>query len=293
MIYLHKNEFIKIAITLICTLLGVFLPNSFLWVLAAINVLTIGIVHGANDLYILSKHVKTLKKWSFSYLFLSYVFFVFIMVLALYRVPQIALIIFVLMSAFHFGEQQWHSLNNINLIKLQLFYVAYGAFLFSLLFYTHQEQTVFIVREISGFMLTSTVFIYLLITSSLGAVILLFLNFKQLKNQLFFQLLAMVSLFFLFTKTSLMWSFSVYFVLWHSIPSLKEQATKLYPSQDNPIRKFVLLALPYWFLSMLGFVAILFFFKGQTSSLLALFFGFLAAITIPHVVVIFWMHQKK
>jgi hypothetical protein len=35
------------------------------------------------------------------------------------------------------------------------------------------------------------------------------------------------------------------------------------------------------------------FFRENTASLLALFFGFLAAITIPHVGVIFWMHQKN
>ena len=38
----------KILITLICTVLGVLLPDSFLTFLAAINVLTIGIIHGAN-----------------------------------------------------------------------------------------------------------------------------------------------------------------------------------------------------------------------------------------------------
>lgn len=293
MTYLKKNELKKLAITLTCTLLGVFLPKAFLWVLAAINVLTIGIIHGANDLYILSKHVKTLKNSPFYYLFLSYVFFVFIMILTLYRVPQLALLIFVLVSAFHFGEQQWHKSNSISLIKLHMFYIAYGALLFSLLFYTHQDQTLLIVQEISGIVLQASIFENFFLLSSIICFVFLILNLSQLKHQLVFQFLGLASLVLLFTQTSLLWSFSVYFVLWHSIPSLQEQALALYPNHHKPIFKFIRLALPYWVLSILGFSLLLFFFREHVSSLLSLFFGFLAAITIPHVVVIFWMHQKK
>ena len=72
----------KILITLICTMLGVLLPDMFLTFLAAINVLTIGIIHGANDLYIVSKIRRTTTKQHFSYLFIIYILFVFIMVLA-------------------------------------------------------------------------------------------------------------------------------------------------------------------------------------------------------------------
>ena len=55
----------KILITLICTLLGAFLPDVFLTFLAAINVLTIGIIHGANDLYIVSIINRTTTKQQF------------------------------------------------------------------------------------------------------------------------------------------------------------------------------------------------------------------------------------
>ena len=67
----------KILITLICTVLGVLMPDSFLNFLAAVNVLTIGIIHGANDLYIASIIKITTTKQHFSYLFIIYVFSVF------------------------------------------------------------------------------------------------------------------------------------------------------------------------------------------------------------------------
>ena len=290
---LSKYESQKIGITLICTLLGLTMPASFLWGIAAINVLTIGVIHGANDLYILSGFKKSPIKSQFGYLFFSYIFFVFIMVLALFHVPQLALLLFVLVSSFHFGEQQWHKNTFVNLSKLQLFYLAYGAFLFSLLFYTHQDQTLSIIQQISGLQIDPNAILYSLIASFLATIFFGVLNLGQLKPQLLFQLVALFALILLFTQTSLLWSFSVYFVLWHSIPSLKEQANVLYPNDLKPIRKYIKLALPYWFLSLIGFAIALYFFNDNTASMLALFFGFLAAITIPHVGVIFWMHQKN
>lgn len=290
---LSKYESQKIGITLICTLLGLTMPASFLWGIAAINVLTIGVIHGANDLYILSGFKKSPIKSQFGYLFFSYIFFVFIMVLALFHVPQLALLLFVLVSSFHFGEQQWHKNTFVNLSKLHLFYLAYGAFLFSLLFYTHQDQTLSIIQQISGLQIDPNAILYSLIASFLATIFFGVLNLGQLKPQLLFQLVALFALILLFTQTSLLWSFSVYFVLWHSIPSLKEQANVLYPNDLKPIRKYIKLALPYWFLSLIGFAIALYFFNDNTASMLALFFGFLAAITIPHVGVIFWMHQKN
>lgn len=283
----------KIGITLICTLLGLALPMSFLWVLAAINVLIIGVIHGANDLYILSKYSKTTKKRQFGYLFVSYVFFVSIMVLALYNVPQYALLLFVLASSFHFGEQQWHKNSIVKSAKLHIFFIVYGAFLFSLLFFTHQDQTLSIIQEISGIQMEQNMLLHILITSFILTVFFGLLNIKQIKTQFFFQFLALLSLLLLFTQTSLLWSFSVYFVLWHSIPSLKEQAVVLYPNDMHPIYTYFKQALPYWILSLIGLAVAFVFFKDNTASLLSLFFGFLAAITIPHVLVIFWMHQKN
>lgn len=290
---LYNVERQKIGITLICTLLGLVLPTSFLWVLAAINVLIIGIIHGANDLYIISKYSKTTKKRQFGYLFVSYVFFVSIMVLALYNVPQFALLLFVLASSFHFGEQQWHKNSIVKSAKLHLFYIVYGIFLFSLLFFTHQDQTLSIVQEISGLQIAPQILLYMLIGSAVATVFFATLNINQLKSQFLFQFLALIVLVLLFTQTSLLWSFSVYFVLWHSIPSLKEQADVLYPDEAKPIYKYFRLALPYWILSLVGFGVALIFFRENSASLLSLFFGFLAAITIPHVGVIFWMHQKN
>lgn len=293
MIRLSNNEHKKILITLICMLLGALLPKSILWAFAAINVLTIGIIHGANDLFILSKYIKTPKKRQFSYLFGSYVIFVLAMVFALFHVPQWSLLLFVMVSAFHFGEQQWHKSYYTNATLTNLFYAFYGLFLFALLFCTHLEETIEIIHDISSIFLPVSFFWVLLGISFFATLVLLILNLNKFRHQLLFQFLALLVLSLLFFQTSLLWSFSVYFVLWHSLPSLNEQAQVLYPSAKKPAQVYIRFALPYWILAMAGFGVALFFYKENTDSLISLFFSFLAAITLPHVFVIFRMHQKK
>lgn len=291
--FLSKSKFVKIIFTLLCVVLGVILPEHFLVPIAILNVLTIGVIHGSNDLFILSKTLTTSKNTPFAFLFFSYTLFVLIMVLALNRVPQWALLLFVSASAFHFGEQQWHNSSYVNTAKLNMFYGAYGTFLFSLLFYTHANQTTEIIYDIANLLITEDFLWSLLILSGILLLIASLVNFNQIKEQLFFQLVILLVLILLFSQTSLVWSFSVYFVLWHSIPSLREQANVLFPYSKTPILAYMRHALLYWIMAMVGFGFISFFCTDNTTSLLALFFSFLAAITIPHVVVIFWMHKKK
>ena len=282
----------KILITLICTVLGVLLPDSFLTFLAAINVLTIGIIHGANDLYIVSKIKITTTKQHFSYLFIIYVLFVFVMVLALYRFPLWSLLLFVIISSFHFGEQQWFQKSTIISAGLYFFYTAFGIMLFALLFFTHKSETADIVFEITRMRIPDYFFERCLLFSSTLFVFFLFVVGKRLKPQLLMQAISLLVLILLFSRTSLLWSFSVYFVLWHSLPSLKEQAVVLHPHYSSPTLSYVKSALPYWLLSLIGLTAAVLFVDNETISMTSLFFAFLAAITIPHVIVIFFMHKN-
>ena len=133
-------DILKVLITLVCTGLGAVLPDDILNFFAAINVLTIGIIHGANDLYIISKIRKTTTKQHFGYLFVIYVLFVFIMVFSLYRFPIWSLLLFVVISSFHFGEQQWYQKTIAKSVKVHFFYAAFGFMLFALLFFTNKLQ---------------------------------------------------------------------------------------------------------------------------------------------------------
>ena len=292
MIKINHYDILKILITLICTGLGAILDETLLSFFAAINVLTIGIIHGANDLYILSKLNKNPKKQHFIYLFIIYVIFVFVMVFALYRFPFWSLLLFVIISSFHFGEQQWHQNTILKSATLYFFYAVFGLLLFALLFFTHKTETENIIFEITQVQLPTYLFDRLLLFVSSIFIIFSFINFKKLKPQLFIQAVGFLSLMLLFYQTSLLWSFSVYFVLWHSFPSLIEQADVLYKYQSSPVRSYIKSALPYWVLSLIGLTVAILLVDNEIVSLTSLFFAFFAAITIPHVIAIFLMHKK-
>jgi Brp/Blh family beta-carotene 15,15'-monooxygenase len=292
MVKINHFDISKILITLICTGLGTVLSDHILSFLAAVNVLTIGIIHGANDLYIASKIKRTVRKYQFSYLFVIYILFVFVMVFALYSFPLASLLLFVIISSFHFGEQQWYQKTIVKSVKLYIFYAAFGFLLFALLFYTHKLHTAKIIFEITQQQVPNFFFDRFTIFASIFSAFLLIINIKQIKSQLFVQTIGLLSLLFLFSQTSLMWSFSVYFVLWHSIPSLKDQAAVLYPYDSSPIRSYITSAIPYWLLSLIGLMVAVLLVDNKTISMTSLFFAFLAAITIPHVIAIFLMHKK-
>ena len=96
----------------------------------------------------------------------------------------------------------------------------------------------------------------------------------------------------LFKVGSLIWGFALYFIFWHSIPSLQDQIKFLYGnySFDN-FKLYFKVAFIYWIISLLGIVILYLLFKDETLFD-ALFFSFLAAITFPHAFVILKMSQQ-
>ena len=204
---------------------------------------------------------------------------------------MIALLFFVLFSCYHFGEQQWTNQFQSKINYPQFFYFFYGAFLFSMLFWSHAVQTQFIIKELSDLHIAPISFQYIAYTSVCLCVLYLFLQFSSSKTLIIDVLLQSSLLMLLFWTTNLLVSFGTYFIIWHSWPSLQDQSRTLY-NKPNAYYAYLKDAFPYWMISILGLS--LFFVYNEQIGLnpFALFFAFLAAITFPHVLVIFGLHQK-
>ena len=97
----------------------------------------------------------------------------------------------------------------------------------------------------------------------------------------------------IFKTSTLIWSFTIYFILWHSIPSMMDQINFLYGSTTyENFKKYFSSAFLYWIISLLGISVLYLMFKNE-YFFDALFFSFLAAITFPHVWVIVNMFKAK
>ena len=284
----QKLDDIRVYVTISCGIISFITTSLAIDYLAIFGVLTLGILHGANDLSLLQS-IRFMR--TKSQRFLVYIATVLLFSLILYHFPMTALLFFVLFSCYHFGEQQWTHRFQSKTNSPQFFYFVYGAFLFSMLFWSHAEQTQFIIKELSDLNIARISFQYMTFASVCLCVLYLILQFSTAKILIIDVLLQSALLILLFWTTNLIVSFGTYFIIWHSWPSLQDQTRTLY-NKPNAYFEYLKDAFHYWIISILGLS--LFFVYNEQIGLnpLALFFAFLAAITFPHVLVIFGLHQK-
>ena len=198
-----------------------------------------------------------------------------------------------MVSCYHFGEQHWNDkLDNIN--KPLLFYTFYGSTIFLMLFSFHISEVKNVIYEISSVNIPIQFFLFSLLI--IGFISIIFMLYV-IKNFKFFliELMLLGTLAILFWKSSLLFGFGLYFVLWHSLPSLKSQIKYLYgPEEDSPYSKYLKSAFLYWILALIGLMTSYFYGSLPKDQYLSIFFSFLAAITFPHVIVMGIMfHSHK
>ena len=261
-----------------------------------IFIFSFGILHGANDL-VLIKNLKGNKNRSFLTFLLTYVLVVLVSAVLFWTIPLIALSAFVVISAYHFGEQHFQELENYRWSwGKPLFYFIYGSFILLMLFYFHGVEVQKIIQSITGSKIT-------LVVSSLpviifGILLLLmmvynFFNLPNFKKSIATEIIYLMVFALIFKLGSLIWGFAIYFILWHSIPSLHDQIKFLYGkySFDN-FKSYFRSAFIYWIISLIG-IALFYYFLRDQQIFDAIFFSFIAAITFPHAFVILKMFEKK
>ena len=282
----HKFLIILQLITLTCIIFAVFCNDSSQNLISFLGIFSFGILHGANDLKIINKNFNKNQKKLKGLFFLSYLLVVILGIVIFYWIPGIALISFVLVSCYHFGEQHLERIVDLKKGK-SFFYFTYGAFIFLMLFSLHYNETVKVIFQISGKALPLNFFIYSLLVTSIAIVIQALFHFKNSKllMQEFF-LLGLLAL--LFTSSNLLFSFGIYFVIWHSLPSLNSQVKFLYNdtvSDKTGYKKYIKASFLYWILALGSLGGVYFFADISREQFLPLFFSFLAAITFPHAIV--------
>ena len=258
-------------------------------------IFTFGILHGANDLVLISQ-LKSGKKSEFIKILLSYVTIVLISVLLFTKIPIVALVLFILVSSYHFGEQHWQViLRDGTILLIKLFQFNFGLLLLMLLFSFNKQAVIQIVNKITNIIVTEhEISVALLITIGVFLVnsILLMKTSTCFKKNAIEQLFYLLLLCIIFKVSGLIWGFTIYFIFWHSIPSLYDQIKFLYGNYSfSNFKKYFKSAFIYWILSLLG-ISVLFLISKDWVIFDALFFSFLAAITFPHAIVIVKMYER-
>ena len=293
------SKYLNFAI--VASFLGIwinsFFTKEFQILIGFILILSFGILHGANDL-LLIKRVNTKKKeLSFYKILIYYILIVIIGALLFYLIAWLALLLFIIISGYHFGEQHWEELEISNNKWIRsLFQFNYGAFILLLLFYFHNEEVKKIVYQITRISFANFNIPIFLISFGFSLVLISVLLYHQnpkFKKHIIINIFYLLVFSIIFKTASLIWGFALYFILWHSIPSIIGQLKFLYgESNFSNFKKYFRSAFIYWIASLFG-IAILYLFFRNAEIFDAMFFSFLAAITFPHALVIIKMFDQK
>ncbi len=291
-----KVHNLTIVISFFCIWLSGYFSQQIQLFSAFILVFSFGILHGANDIVILNKMQEKTVIISKIKLLFYYITTVLVTVCLFYFIPIVGLLFFVLLSAYHFGEQHWHSKLASQLKIVRFFQLIYGCFILFLLFQFHFQEVKKVVFEITNLSITKfyNQFIFYVLTFLLLVTgLYLAIKSKKFKFSLLIEVFYLIIFALIFKITTLLWGFAIYFIFWHSIPSLIEQITFLYGNWSKTnFLSYCKSASGYWFVSIIGIV-VLYYFLDDKKLFEALFFSFLAAITFPHVIVMLLMFQKK
>jgi len=285
----------RIVIFIISIALSYLLPVIYQDILGFILILSIGIIHGANDLLIIKKYTrKSSLKSQISY-FLYYLGLVFLGFVFFYLFPSIALISFVLISIYHFGEQHWEfKVSNANIINVKRIYpiILHGLIFFVIVFMNNINIVNVVLLDFNTISLN---YIYLRIFLIVLFLIymLLLLSSNSMRSYFIDELVFFILLFILTLNSSLIFGFSIYFIFFHSVLSIKDQVKYIY-GDDNLeyIKKYLISALPYFILAILFLIGFYLFIDFESLDILPIMFTFLAAITFPHVIVIEKMYSS-
>ncbi|AUC16346.1 hypothetical protein BTO06_14830 [Tenacibaculum sp. SZ-18] len=258
--------------------------------LAYILILSFGIIHGANDLRLIERKYINFNKSVFTKIISAYILFVGITGGLFYFFPITALTLFVVLSSYHFGEEHLSSKINKSLKTSPILYTIHGLLIFSIIFLCNQNAVIEIIQEITNKVVPSHYFTIFLI----GSITFLFLFFlvklktKEIKLvEILEETFYLLILYVIFKTASLIWSFAIYFVFWHSIPSLIRQVKYLYGNHKaSSFKEYLKSSFLYWVISIVGLVVIYFLFNNNENLFTPILFILLACITFPHVWII-------
>ena len=293
------SKYLNIAI--VVSFFGLWIDSFFSHqvqiIVGFLLIFSFGILHGANDL-LLIENISTRKQViPYFKIIVYYLLVVLVGALLFYLIPWLALLLFLVVSAYHFGEQQWQNLKPlVSKWFTVLFQFFYGAIILFLLFAFHVNEVKNIVFQIIKISIDIHYIVIVLKIISVILIVLgtyLYWKFEIVRKQLLTETFYLLLFIIIFKSSSLIWGFALYFVLWHSIPSIIDQIKFLHGIYSFPLFvTYCRSAVLYWGISILGISVLYFVFK-QEQLFNALFFSFLAAITFPHALVITKMFSGK
>lgn len=257
--------------------------------LAYAIILTVGVLHGANDITLIKTiSSKRGSKVRYSKVLLYYLITVLLILAVFFVYPPLALTLFILISSYHFGEQHLKQATISSNWLSKSCYFFYGLVILFMIFTLNVNKTAPIFLEVTGFEPSPIFFGTTLAIAIVGLLISYSVLWyrKQVHLNVLEELAFLVILALVFTVADLLWAFAIYFVLWHSVPSLRDQIHLLHGKAEiKGLKTYLKTSWLYWLASIVGLVVLYLVLQGNNDYFISILVYFLAAITFPHVIV--------
>ncbi|NBT08576.1 MAG: hypothetical protein EBS98_07220 [Chitinophagia bacterium] len=272
---------------------SVFVLNNSTQISFLIIVLILfGVPHGALDLYI-DQHLH--KSESNQKIFLlKYIANIIAYALVWYFLPVAALIIFILITAYHFGEMDWLGKTDNAVQKMAYSMIGLLWILlllsknisFALQIFIRMERSAF--NESQWTRLAHSIFPITLMGLVLVYIILFFFkNYFFSKNKYYYYSLLQQIILIVFAFYMPLWlCFAFYFGFWHSLLSFdKIRITFDMPNNLNGWKNLLVKAAPFSIMAWFGFVYITFLTLNSkdASGIFTLLFISLSVLALPHL----------
>ncbi|SEI78111.1 beta-carotene 15,15'-monooxygenase, Brp/Blh family [Cyclobacterium xiamenense] len=250
----------------------------FEWVLIGIVLVTVGIPHGSLDHLLLNPSIGKVHLLKFIGKYLA-IILVYLSVWLLLPVP--ALLAFLAMSAYHFGQS--HFIHTPLFFLKKTTYLLTGVFYLSVLFWGDFASTTEILGGIADTSPLAPYGWYVIIGSfSISAILII----RNLPRKWWLHLVEMLLMGSLFYHLPLLLGFILYFGFWHSLPSMQvEYSTLKHHFGPQGLKTFIGKMIPFTAASILGMSAILaiVYPRSSTEELILLFFVLVSLISAPHI----------
>lgn len=272
-----SGKILGIAIALVYLLF--FQGNqNFEWILFGTILLTIGIPHGALDHLLLNPMInnKGLVKFIFKYLVIIILYSI---IWIFFPIP--ALLAFIAMSAYHFGQSHfiWTTLT----YQKKIIYLLTGVYYLSVIFWGDFNNTAAILNNLINIEPLQHYGLPIIISSLLISIVLI--NRNNLKNWKILSL-EMIVVGILLYHLPLLVAFIIYFGFWHALPSMHEEYLSLKNYFfKNKLKSFIMRMIPFTAVSIGGMIVILalFYSSSEAEELILMFFILVSLISAPHI----------
>jgi Brp/Blh family beta-carotene 15,15'-monooxygenase len=266
------------------------LPSQHQDALSVMLILLFGIPHGALDEHIQLNHssVGTFKFYTY------YLGAIGVNVALWFIIPPLALIFFLLLSAYHFGQSQFEGMFRLKFWP-KLYFLIWGVAVLSIfLFFNHNEFLSFVLSFDQMYYVESlfsellvTIFFAVSLTVVISVLLIGLLNKQLDPSRVFSELLVLLSVCVLANVFSFLFGFALFFIIIHAYAVTLDEFKYLsmHKMKDvwSKVKKFMPLTLLAFF--GLGFLYIMLSMGYLKIDLRLLFLIVISSITVPHAFV--------